>query len=256
MSSESEPKPFVRPINPSTDAESTFVVVCWLKLQPISPCSGGTSKTLLTCYSQCQKTVGVDLREGVPNLIAPYIWSVPYVRYSSDHCFVVDDGTGVAVGYIICAPDTPAFVKRFRNEYLPIVESLDPILKKPVMEPPADWSVDLTLGLLQCLHSPEEMLHPVDLRLVEEYPAHLHIDILPDYQRKGFGKQLMETLWEKLRGEGVPGVHLVMDWRNVDAEKFYMAIGFKRFDAVVDGGKSGQIGKETNGNLWMVKNLT
>ncbi|KAF3926044.1 hypothetical protein ABW20_dc0108736 [Dactylellina cionopaga] len=225
----SESKGFVRLADPEKDADALFEV--------------------------CKKTVGPALRTGVPNQIAPYIWNVPYLRLHPEYCFVVDDGDGIAVGYVICAPNIPLFVERYKEEYIPILESLDPILKKPAMNPPADWSKDLTLGVLQCLYSPEGMLMPVCPRVVEEYPAHLHIDILPAFQRKGFGTKLMEALWAKLREANVPGVHLAMEGGNVDAEKFYMAIGYNRFDEVIDGGKSGQKGKEVNGNLWMVKKL-
>ncbi|KAF3915614.1 hypothetical protein ABW21_db0208190 [Orbilia brochopaga] len=222
-------KPFVRPVDPGKDAAALFVV--------------------------CQKTVGPELRVGTPNQIAPYIWEVPYVHLCPEYCFVIDDGNGTAVGYVVCAPDNRTFARRFREEYLPTLESLDPILKKPPMEPPADWSKDLTLGVLQCLYTPEDLLHAVCPRLVEEYPAHLHIDILPEYQRMGLGRQLMENLWAKLKQERIPGVHLIMDSRSVDAENFYLAVGYNRFDEVVDGGASGDRGKDVNKNLWMVKTL-
>ncbi|KAK6535697.1 hypothetical protein TWF694_002147 [Orbilia ellipsospora] len=212
-------------------------------------------KDTAACLDVCKKTVGPALRTGTPNLISPYIWCLPYIRLCPEYCFVVDDGDGNAVGYVVCAPDNVTFAERFREEYIPILESLDPILKKPPMDPPADWGKELTLGVLQCLYSPEELLHPVCPRLIEEYPAHLHIDILPEFQRKGFGKELMEALWARLRKDDIPGVHLVMEAGNVNAQKFYLAIGYNRFGEVVDGGKSGEVGKEDNGNLWMVKKL-
>ncbi|EPS35058.1 hypothetical protein H072_11431 [Dactylellina haptotyla CBS 200.50] len=224
-----EIKGYVRPVNPEKDSDALFDV--------------------------CKKTVGPALRTGTPNLIAPYIWNVPYIRMCQDYCFAVDNGDGNAVGYVICAPDTPTYVRRFAEEYIPVLESLDPILKKPAMDPPADWGKDLALGVLQCLYTPEHMLNSDYPRLLEEYPAHLHIDILPDFQRKGFGKKLMEALWTRLREDKIPGVHLVMEGGNTEALKFYLAIGFSKFDDVVNGGKSGETGKDKNGNLWMVKKL-
>ncbi|KAK6350399.1 hypothetical protein TWF718_003591 [Orbilia javanica] len=221
--------PFVRLADPVKDAEPLFDV--------------------------CKKTVGPALRDGEPNLIAPYIWNVPYLRFCPEYCFSVDDGNGNAVGYVICAPSTSNFVRKWREEYLPILESLDPLLKRPEMNPPANWEEDLTLGVLQLLYNPEDMLHDACPKLLKEYPAHLHIDILPEYQRKGFGKKLMEALWEKLRETGVDGVHLVMEGRNVNAERFYVAVGYSRFHEVVDEGKSGELGKDLNGNIWMVKKL-
>ncbi|KIO19202.1 hypothetical protein M407DRAFT_31155 [Tulasnella calospora MUT 4182] len=110
-------KPFIRPYDSSKDSNFVFRV--------------------------CQKTAAPGLLKEPAILIAPYIWCVPYVRLCPDHCFVVDDGQGNAVGYIICAPDTPEYVQKYKEEYIPVLEDLDPLLKKPQMEPPADWGTDL-----------------------------------------------------------------------------------------------------------------
>ena len=69
--------------------------------------------------------------------ITPYIWCVPYLRLRPSHCFVVDDGGGDAVGYILCAPNTASFVGDYKSKYIPVLESLDPRLRKPRMDPPA-----------------------------------------------------------------------------------------------------------------------
>jgi len=123
---------------------------------------------------------------------------------------------------------------------------------KPYKDVPADWKGDLLEALLQHLYTPEDLLHEDFPQLVEEYPAHLHIDLLPGHQRKGFGRQLMETFCGKLRQEGVKGVHLVMAAENTNG-MFYERLGFGRFPFVIDGGKSGEKGR--NEGIWLVKNL-
>jgi len=61
---------------------------------------------------------------------------------------------------------------------------------------------------------------------VDEYPAHLHIDLLPRLQGQGIGRSLIATLVEALQERGVPGLHLTMDAANTGAAAFYERLGF------------------------------
>ena len=64
---------------------------------------------------------------------------------------------------------------------------------------------------------------------LEEYPAHLHIDILPEGQGFGLGWKLMKIFFDKLRELKVKGLHLGVGKKNQNAVKFYKHIGFKVF---------------------------
>jgi GNAT superfamily N-acetyltransferase len=79
------------------------------------------------------------------------------------------------------------------------------------------------------------------------YPAHLHIDILPEFQGKGYGKELIGALLEKVKAEGAQGVHLDMVKSNVGARRFYGRLGFEACPVVMDGGKSGEMGVQEVG---------
>jgi GNAT superfamily N-acetyltransferase len=147
------------------------------------------------------------------------IFAAPYVVLEPEVCFVVDDG-GQAVGYIVATSDTPTFVRRFRAEWLPTTKYPD------FTGPPS--TLDEVMRRL--LHWPERMLIP---ELAAAYPAHLHIDLLPAYQGKGFGGKLIRTLRDKLAELGVPGLHLTMVKENRNAYEFYHHIGFT--EIVVDG---------------------
>jgi ribosomal protein S18 acetylase RimI-like enzyme len=68
-----------------------------------------------------------------------------------------------------------------------------------------------------------------------EFPAHLHIDLLPAAQGQGAGRMLVETLLHRLRADGVPGVHLVVDPRNTGALAFYPRLGFTESRRTPDG---------------------
>ena len=60
-----------------------------------------------------------------------------------------------------------------------------------------------------------------------KYPAHLHIDILDEYQGQGYGTKLIDTLLSRLREMKVPGVVLMAGGENNGAIRFYSRIGFK-----------------------------
>lgn len=60
------------------------------------------------------------------------------------------------------------------------------------------------------------------------YPAHLHIDILPEYQRLGIGSLLLERLEKHFMERGVTGVHLVTSSYHRSALPFYEKHGYRR----------------------------
>ena len=66
-----------------------------------------------------------------------------------------------------------------------------------------------------------------DTNIQKDFPAHLHIDILANLQGKGAGKALMQRLFEHLKKNSVPGVHLGVDGANENAIGFYKKIGFE-----------------------------
>jgi ribosomal protein S18 acetylase RimI-like enzyme len=146
--------------------------------------------------------------------LMPDVFARPYLLFEPAFAFVLDDGQRVS-GYILCAPDTASFVARYRAEWLPMLSRK----YAPVTPPPKDRDELIRyLGL-----NPEYMLKPQ----VEQYPAHLHIDLLPGLQRRGWGRALMQTLVAALREQGVPGLHLGMDPDNVSARAFYERLGFQ-----------------------------
>lgn len=64
--------------------------------------------------------------------------------------------------------------------------------------------------------------------LPDDYPANLHMNLLPDCQGRGVGTRLMETLLAELERRGLPGVHLGTSDRNIKALPFYEKMGFRR----------------------------
>jgi ribosomal protein S18 acetylase RimI-like enzyme len=144
--------------------------------------------------------------------LMPDIYARPYVVLEPRFAWVVEDG-GAARGYIVCAPDTRVFVDRYRAEWLPGLSRRYPADAR-LPESERRLRAD---GL-----TPERMLLPE----VDEYPAHLHIDLLPDLQGRGWGRRLIETLVDALRAEQVPGLHLSLAASNTGARAFYDRLGF------------------------------
>ena len=93
------------------------------------------------------------------------------------------------------------------------------------------------------LYQPERML----VGELAAYPAHLHIDVLPDYQRRGYGRRLIETLLDALGRAGAGGVHLGVGTANVGAQEFYKRVGFDLVPAASPTGSVLFFGRRTSG---------
>jgi ribosomal protein S18 acetylase RimI-like enzyme len=166
-----------------------------------------------TVYDICARTadLGGDSRgQYSSDRLIGDIFAAPYVVLEPEHAHVVDDGTGRVVGYILGTADTPTFVRRFREEWLPRVQG------RYGDDDPRD------AGMLALMRRPERMLVPE----LAAYPAHLHIDLLPPLQGKGFGRRLMRAFLDGLRAAGVARVHLGMAPANTAARAFYDRLGF------------------------------
>ncbi len=59
-----------------------------------------------------------------------------------------------------------------------------------------------------------------------------YLAVDPAYQRKGFGRQIMEEIEIRLRGIGCPKINLQVRVGNISALEFYSRIGFKNDDVI------------------------
>ncbi|MET9551758.1 GNAT family N-acetyltransferase [Streptomyces sp. NPDC006645] len=148
--------------------------------------------------------------------LVPSVFAAPYLELEPELAFVLDEGEGRAVGYVLGAEDTPRFVTAFRRDWLPVVGERYPAPGEGV-EPRTPSDVMAAL-----LHDPERMVLPE----LAGHPAHLHIDLLPRWQGQGYGRALIGALLGALRERGVDGVHLSMLSANTGARAFYDRVGF------------------------------
>lgn len=167
-------------------------------------------------YDICLKTAdsGVDATALYSDPRLPgYIWAAPYGALEPDYTFVLADADDRAIGYVIGTPDSSAFARREEAEWWPAVRAaVSEITPKTAQD-------ETALRLIANPSGNEEWL-------LADYPAHLHINILPQAQASGWGRRLIETEIEALRASGAAGVHLGVGPANERAKGFYRHVGF------------------------------
>ena len=142
------------------------------------------------------------------------VFVLPYVARHPDLAFVVETDDGRIAGYVVGAPDTPAFEDWFAGEWWPAFGGRWP---KPETERTRQD------GVLIYAYGRRAGAEPY----AEQYPAHLHIDLLPELQGQGWGRRLIQTLIAALRERGVTGLHLATSSGNTGALAFYPRLGFE-----------------------------
>jgi ribosomal protein S18 acetylase RimI-like enzyme len=166
------------------------------------------------------------------------IWVGPYLALQPELAFVAEDSEGVA-GYVVGAEDTREFEETCELDWWPELRARYP-------DPPADAemtadaNVTADEALIRRIHHPQR----TPTAVVEQFPAHLHIDILPRGQGHGIGRRLMTTLFDALRDRGVSGVHLGVGATNTRAIGFYRHLGFRAADPTQDASEGGWLGLE------------
>lgn len=141
------------------------------------------------------------------------VFVLPYVDRHPDLASVVVSDDDRVVGYIVAAPDTEDFEEWFGAHWWPTVYDRYPL----------EGASDREADIIRYAQSRA----PGQQRHAGEYPAHLHIDLLPELQGRGFGRRLIDTLIAALERDGVTGVHLEASAENVGAVAFYPRVGFE-----------------------------
>jgi ribosomal protein S18 acetylase RimI-like enzyme len=163
--------------------------------------------------------------------VEPYLfglrWCLDYLWHDTENCFVaVDQHTDQVVGYILGTLDSAAQVRRFNTVMLPRIRLHLKSMRNKT-------SHDLVFYLMiRFIH--QDALDD----LFTEYPAHLHINLLPDYQRDGIGGQLLATYEDNLREKNIPGYHLGVAASNQGGISFYRKQGLDQLQTFTKFGKS------------------
>ncbi len=148
----------------------------------------------------------------------------PYLAYEPELSLILEDGQGIC-GYALGAFDSKQFYDRYEKEWR---QDLIQKFPKPQGDP-SKWTRVQTV--YSWYHNPDyTMPEPYD-----EYPSHLHIDLLERAQGRGFGRRMMEMVMHKLLQRGSPGAHLGVSMMNNPAHGFYLKLGFKDLLRVGEG---------------------
>lgn len=144
------------------------------------------------------------------------VWALPYVRFEPDLCLVLDDGTrdGRVSGYVLGTSDTAAFEQWAQRAWWPDVRRRYPADDQP----PGSADERLARLVARGLQASPAV--------VQRYPAHLHVDLLPHVQGLGHGRRLLEGFFVAAAAAGATGVHLGVGRTNDRAVGFYDRLGF------------------------------
>ena len=138
----------------------------------------------------------------------------PYLESDPEFAFVLEQ-SGAVNGYAVGALDSIAFSQYMAEKYLPLLrKKYAAVFDGFNLPEQAVWRL---------INSKFE----VNAQLIERFPSHLHIDLLPVAQGRGHGKHLIETLCSAFAGAGSPGVHIGVSVENIRAFHFYQKMGFQ-----------------------------
>lgn len=126
-----------------------------------------------------------------------------FTENESENIFVLADDNDNAVGYIICSTDYEKFIKLNSTIYS----------KKLLKTCPSQ------------IFFFKLFLH--HFKKIKSIPIHFHIDILPQYQRQGWGTKLLDALCEHLKSQGYNHLSGCCINKNSQGYRMYMKYGFK-----------------------------
>lgn len=147
-----------------------------------------------------------------------YLFCLYYIRYEAENCYAaVDTDLKRPIGYIIGTADTKIQRKRFITHM--------------------SWRIVHRIMTVTIWRHPEAikfLLHQIKslqtefngIKISDEYPAHLHINILPAYQSMGIGERLLSAFESNIKGKA-HGIHLSTTSKNTKAVQFYQKMGYK-----------------------------
>lgn len=146
-----------------------------------------------------------------------YLFCTYYIEYEPEHCFVAVDKNKV-IGYIIGSDNSIKQENMFKKKML--------------------WRIAKRLMGYSLWVYPESFnsvihfvfkvnMKPEPQNLFYEYTAHLHINILDDYQHMGIGSELIDSFENEMKKSGVNGIHIRTTNENIKAVPFYLRHGYK-----------------------------
>jgi ribosomal protein S18 acetylase RimI-like enzyme len=172
-------------------------------------------------YEICLKT-GDEGKDAVALFFDQYLlghyYAAPYLLYQSGICFAVEYEYRPQ-GYIVAVPDTASFQQWMEEQWLVP-------LRKRYQQPFPPARSEKEKEIVELIHDRKFPIDITEQPWLTDYPAHLHIDLLPCIQGKGYGRVLIKKLFNELAHKGIPGLHFGVGSSNTGAIAFYKKMGF------------------------------
>ena len=154
------------------------------------------SRDLAAVYDICLRTA--DAGADAAHLYAdPWVlghrYAGPYVALEPEFAFVLESRERV-VGYILGVPDSARFAAESEAKWFSLLRPLYPL--------PAESDRSLDAQARRLIHAG---CPAPDAAWLPQYPAHLHIDLLPQAQGRGLGRALDGSPVDRAAGGGRAG---------------------------------------------------
>jgi ribosomal protein S18 acetylase RimI-like enzyme len=146
-----------------------------------------------------------------------HVWLGSYLALEPELAWVVDDGRGRVLGYVVGALDTDAFEESCERCWWPELRE-----RFPESADRSRTATDADEALVRRIHHRQ----PTPREIVEDHPSHLHIDLLPEAQGSGLGRVLIDNLCTAVAERGSTGVFVGVAAANTHALGFYRHLGF------------------------------
>ncbi|MFN3172719.1 MAG: GNAT family N-acetyltransferase [Hyphomicrobiales bacterium] len=146
-----------------------------------------------------------------------HIYSAPYLQLEPELAFVLERDNQAA-GFCVGTADTSSFAARLEADWWPALREK---YRPPNKKKRSNWSADERRS--QMINFPETTPEPI----ATNYPAHIHINLLPVLQGQRLGRRLLEH-WINSAGKfGVTALHIGSNANNSRAIRFWGKHGFK-----------------------------
>jgi ribosomal protein S18 acetylase RimI-like enzyme len=144
------------------------------------------------------------------------VYVLYYIEHEPDNCFVALEN-GNVIGYVIGTVNTSNQKEFFRKKIYPKI-----VLRKIFI---TSWKYPESVkNLTQLLKT--TIASNMDKKILLNYPAHLHINVLKKHQGKGIGSMMLTKFIEHMKQNEIAGIHLGTSSQNQKAISFYKKFGF------------------------------
>jgi hypothetical protein len=158
--------------------------------------------------------------------LAPLYFTDYYLDYEPQSCFVCEV-EGRVIGYLVGCKDTRVFNRIFHNRFLPrIVIRIGWKLLTLQYRKKETYRM-LWWILTERFQQTEKLSIPLD-----EYPAHTHLNIVPEYRGCGLSNHLSKAFRQHMKEMGITGLHAIIIEKAGDSSLFNRFSGRRNYKLI------------------------